>query len=193
MQFEEVWQHYDFTEAELLSMVVQRPNNTSLWLPDEIQYPNDYVHALNNPDWLVLHMKFGRKQRHLLRSYLAPEDRPLKFILILNYYWDLNSTSTSSKVATEDRPLILILESCLHANVRLNIHSVEPSQPLANLGTIIGWGQIEPSPWLQTHSLSESEWMHLYFDIGGNNRIEAICRSLSIEQLTPTHPVQLER
>ncbi|MBZ8180505.1 hypothetical protein [Oscillatoria salina] len=132
MQFEEVWQEYDFTEAELLSMG---------W-----QFPNDYV-------------------------------------LNLNYYWELNSSNNSSEVATVDQPLKLILQSCIRLEVRLNPNPIMASQTLTNLGTIVGWGQVNPSPWLEELSLTASEWIHLFFEIGGDNKIEALVRSLTIEQL----------
>jgi hypothetical protein len=59
----------------------------------------------------------------------------------------------------------------------------ELKQIPANLGTIIGWGKVTPSPWLENLSLSPDEWLHLFFDIGGNNKIEALCQSIVIEQL----------
>lgn len=132
MNFEEIWQKYDFTEAELLSMGWQFPYN---------------------------------------------------YILNLNYYWQLNSTNTYSEVATTDQPLKLILQSCIRLNIELYPNPDELEQPPANLGTIIGWGKVTPSPWLEHLSLSPNDWLHLFFDIGGNNKIEALCRSLVIEQL----------
>lgn len=133
MQFEEIWQQYDFTEAELLSMG---------W-----QFPYDYV-------------------------------------LNLNYYWELNGTDTGSEVASVDQPLKLILCSCIRLDVQINPNLQTETQPPQNLGTIVGWGQVTPSPWLETLSLPASDWIHLFFDIGGNNKIEAVMRSLSIEPLT---------
>jgi hypothetical protein len=134
MQFQEIWQQYDFTEAELLSMT---------WQP-----PNDYI-------------------------------------LNLNYYWELNSTGTEAEVATVDQPLKLLLRSCIRLDVQLNPHPDRHSLSPTNLGTIVGWRQITPSPWIQNLGLPPENWFHLEFDIGGDNKIEALCRSLAVEQLTP--------
>ena len=133
MQFEEIWQKYDFTEAELLSMG---------W-----QFPYDYV-------------------------------------LNFNYYWELNPSSATSEVATEEQPLKLILESCIRLDVQLDPNPIGADRPPANLGTIAGWGKVTPSPWLQNLSLSADEWVHVFFEIGAKNKIEALARSLTIEQLT---------
>ena len=132
MNFEEIWQQYDFTEAELLSMGWQFPYN---------------------------------------------------YILNLNYYWELNPTNTTSEIATTEQPLKLILKSCIRLDIQLNSNPNELEQIPANLGTIIGWGKVTPSPWLENLSLSPDEWLHLIFDIGGNNKIEALCQSIVIEEL----------
>jgi hypothetical protein len=132
MNFEEIWQQYDFTEAELLSMGWQFPYN---------------------------------------------------YILNLNYYWELNPTNTTSEIATTDQPLKLILKSCIRLDIQLNSNPDELEQIPANLGTIIGWGKVTPSPWLENLSLSPDEWLHLFFDIGGNNKIEALCQSIVVEEL----------
>lgn len=58
---------------------------------------------------------------------------------------------------------------------------------------MVGWGQITPSPWLENLSLPASDWTHLFFEIGGNNKIEAVMRSLSIEQLTQPALAPLDR
>lgn len=145
MQFEEIWQQYDFTEAELLSMT---------WHP-----PNDYI-------------------------------------LNLNYYWELNSPDDSeAEVATVDQPLQLLLHSCIRVNVQLNHHHDGHSIAPTNLGTIVGWRQVTPSSWVKNLGLLPENWLHLEFDIGGDNKIEALCHSLSVEQLTapkmekPRNPV----
>jgi hypothetical protein len=132
MNFEEIWQEYDFTEAELLSMGWQFPYN---------------------------------------------------YILNLNYYWELNPTNTNSEIATTEQPLKLILKSCMRLDIQLNSNPNELERIPANLGTIIGWGKVTPSPWLENLSLSPDEWLHLFFDLGGNNKIEALCQSIVIEQL----------
>jgi hypothetical protein len=132
MNFEEIWQQYDFTEAELLSMGWQFPYN---------------------------------------------------YILNLNYYWELNLTNTNSEIATTEQPLKLILKSCIRLDIQLNSNPNELERIPANLGTIIGWGKVTPSPWLENLSLSPDQWLHLFFDIGVNNKIEAICQSIVIEQL----------
>ena len=132
MNFEEIWQQYDFTEAELLSMGWQFPYN---------------------------------------------------YILNLNYYWELNPTNTNSEIATTEQPLKLILKSCIRLDIQLNSNPDDLERIPANLGTIIGWGKVTPSPWLENLSLSPDEWLHLFFDIGGNNKIEALCQSIVIEQL----------
>jgi hypothetical protein len=132
MNFEEIWQEYDFTESELLSMGWQFPYN---------------------------------------------------YILNLNYYWELNPTSTNSEISTTEQPLKLILKSCIRLDIQFNSNPNELEQIPANLGTIIGWGKVTPSPWLENLSLSPDEWLHLFFDIGGNNKIEALCQSIVIEQL----------
>lgn len=133
MQFEEVWQQYDFTEAELWSMG---------W-----QFPYDYV-------------------------------------LNLNYYWELKGRGSASEVASVDQPLKLILCSCIRLDVQINSNLETETQPFQTLGTIVGWGQVTPSFWLENLSLPAFDWIHLFFEIGGNNKIEAVMRSLSIEQLT---------
>lgn len=132
MNFEEIWQQYDFTEAELLSMGWQFPYN---------------------------------------------------YILNLNYYWELNPTNTTSEIATTEQPLKLILKSCIRLDIQLKSNPNELEQIPANLGTIIGWGKVTPSPWLENLSLSPDEWLHLFFDIGGNNKIEALCQSIVVEEL----------
>lgn len=132
MNFEKIWQQYDFTEAELLSM--------------EWQFPYNYV-------------------------------------LNLNYYWELNPTNTNCEIATTEQPLKVILKSCIRLDIKLNSNPNELKQIPANLGTIIGWGKVTPSPWLENLSLSPDEWLHLFFDIGGNNKIEALCQSIVIEEL----------
>lgn len=132
MNFEEIWQKYDFTESELLSM--------------EWQFPYNYI-------------------------------------LNLNYYWELNPTHTNSEIAATDQPLKVILKSCIRLDIQLNSNPNELKQIPTNLGTIIGWGKVTPSPWLENFSLSADEWLHLFFDIGGNNKIEALCQSIAIEQL----------
>jgi len=132
MNFEEIWQQYDFTEAELLSMGWQFPYN---------------------------------------------------YILNLNYYWELNPTNTTSEIASTEQPLKLILKSCIRLDIQLKSNPHELEQIPANLGTIIGWGKVTPSPWLENLSLSPDQWLHLFFDIGGNNKIEALCQSIVIEQL----------
>ncbi|MCT7973940.1 hypothetical protein [Laspinema olomoucense] len=133
MQFQEIWQQYDFTESELLSMG---------W-----QFPYDYV-------------------------------------LNLNYYWELNGRGSGSEVASVDQPMKLVLCSCIRLDVQINPNLETEIQPPQTLGTIVGWGQVKPSPWLESLSLSASDWTHLFFEIGGNNKIEAVMRSLSIEPLT---------
>ena len=132
MNFEEIWQQYDFTEAELLSMGWQFPYN---------------------------------------------------YILNLNYYWELNPTNTNLEIASTEQPLKLILKSCIRLDIQLNSNPNELERIPANLGTIIGWGKVTPSPWLENLSLSPDQWLHLFFDIGVNNKIEAICQSIVIEQL----------
>ncbi|WP_199247116.1 hypothetical protein [[Phormidium] sp. ETS-05] len=133
MQFHKIWQEYDFTEAELLSMG---------W-----EFPYDYV-------------------------------------LNLNYYWELNPKGNDAEVASVEQPLKLILKSCIRLDVKLNPNPLGQTEPLPNLGTIVGWGQVTPSPWLESLSLPESEWIHVFFDIGGNNKIEALARAIGVEQLT---------
>ncbi|MGA9377218.1 MAG: hypothetical protein WBV73_00330 [Phormidium sp.] len=130
--YEEIWQQYDFTEAELLSMGWQFPYN---------------------------------------------------YILNLNYYWQLNPTNTNSEIATTEQPLKLILKSCIRLDIQLNSNPDDLERIPANLGTIIGWGKVTPSPWLENLSLSPDQWLHLFFDIGGNNKIEALCQSIVIEEL----------
>jgi hypothetical protein len=132
MNFEEIWQQYDFTESELLSMGWQFPYN---------------------------------------------------YILNLNYYWELNPTNTTSEIATTEQHLKLILKSCIRLDIQLNSTPDDLEQIPANLGTVIGWGKVTPSPWLENLSLSPDEWLHLFFDIGGNNKIEALCQSIVIEEL----------
>jgi hypothetical protein len=89
----------------------------------------------------------------------------------------------TSEVATTDQFFNIILKTCIRLDVQLNPNPDELNQKPTNLGTIVGWGQVAPSPWLENLSLSPNEWLHLFLDIGGNNKIEAVCRSLVIEQL----------
>ena len=132
MNFEDIWQQYDFTEAELLSMGWEFPYN---------------------------------------------------YVLNFNYYWELNPTNTNSEVATTEQPLKLILKSCIRLDIQFNSNPQNLDEVPANLGTIIGWGQVSPSPWIENLSLSPDEWLHLFFDLGGNNKIQALCQSLVIEKL----------
>ncbi|VXD16580.1 conserved hypothetical protein [Planktothrix serta PCC 8927] len=132
MNFEKIWQQYDFTESELLSM--------------GLQLPYDYV-------------------------------------LNINYYWQLNSNSTNTEIATTDQMFQLILKSCIHVDIQFNVNQDELNSIPTHLGTIVGWGRVIPSSWIQSQSLSEQEWLHLFFEIGGNNRIELVCKSLVVEHL----------
>ncbi len=132
MNFEDIWQQYDFTEAELLSMGWEFPYN---------------------------------------------------YVLNLNYYWEINPTNTNSEVATTEQPLKLILKSCIRLDIQFNSNPYNLEEIPANLGTIIGWGQVSPSPWIENLSLPPDEWLHLFFDIGGNNKIQAVCQSLVIEKV----------
>lgn len=129
MNFAEIWQQYDFTEAELLSIAWQPPQDC---------------------------------------------------ILNLNYYWELNSTDTAAEVATVDQPLKLVLVSCIRLEVKF-LPEMPPQG--ATMGTVIGWGRVTPSPWIENLGLPPADWLHLEFDIGGDNKIEALCRSLKVEEL----------
>ncbi len=135
MNFTEIWQQYDFTEAELLSMN---------WQP-----PNDYI-------------------------------------LNLNYYWELNSSE--AEVATVDQPLKVTLVSCIRLQVeflpQISFFAGDTSTNPKNLGTIVGWRQVTPSPWIENLGLSQENWLHLEFNIGKENKIEALCHSLTVEQVT---------
>jgi hypothetical protein len=133
MNFEEIWQQYDFTEAELLSMGWQFPYN---------------------------------------------------YILNLNYYWELNPSNTISEIATTEQPLKIILKSCIRLDIQFHSMPNELEKMPINLGTIIGWGKVSPSPWIENLSLDSDKWLHLFFDIGGNNKIEALCQSIVIDKLT---------
>ncbi|MEQ9550051.1 MAG: hypothetical protein RIM23_10575 [Coleofasciculus sp. G3-WIS-01] len=108
---------------------------------------------------------------------------PYDYIFNLNYYWELNSTNYFPEVATTDQPLKLILKSCIRLDIQRypTRDRLEPTP--ANFSTIIRWGKVTPSPWLEDLSFSPDDWLHLFFDIGGNKKIEALCRSLVIEQL----------
>jgi len=132
MNFEKIWQQYDFTESELLSM-----------------------------------------------GLVAPYD----YFLNINYYWQLNSNSTNTEIATTDQMFQLILKSCIHVDIQFNVNEDELNSIPTHLGTIVGWGRVIPSSWIQSQSLSEQEWLHLFFEIGGNNRIELVCKSLVVEHL----------
>jgi len=126
MNFEQVWQQYDFTEAELLNMG---------W-----RLPGDYV-------------------------------------LHLNYYWD-----EWGQVSDRDRLLTVILQECTHLNVQLNPTRPKPGSTPSHLGTIVGWGLVTPSEWLLCQQLAATEWLHLRFQIGSDSFIEALCRSLAVQQ-----------
>lgn len=130
MQFEQIWQEYDFTESELLSMGWQAPNN---------------------------------------------------YILNLNYYWELNPKNETDEIATENQPLKLILSSCIHLDVQFNPEINDSNSIPLNLGTIVGWGRVQPSSWLKNLALSPNDWLHLFFDLGGENRIEILARSLDLQ------------
>lgn len=133
MNFTEIWQKYDFTEAELLSMNWQFPNN---------------------------------------------------YILNLNYYWELDSSE--AEVATVDQLLKVTLVSCTHLQIEFlpQIDLVANVTSAKNLGTIVGWRQVTPSSWIDNLGLSPENWLHLEFNIGKGNKIEAICRSLKVEVAT---------
>lgn len=132
MNFEKIWQQYDFTESELLSM-----------------------------------------------GLVAPYD----YVLNINYYWQLNSNSTNTEIATTDQMFQLILKSCIHVDIQFNVNQDELNSIPTHLGTIVGWGRVMPSSWIQSQGISEQEWLHLFFEIGGNNRIELVCKSLVVEHL----------
>ncbi|MEA5619397.1 hypothetical protein VB711_16330 [Cronbergia sp. UHCC 0137] len=108
---------------------------------------------------------------------------PHDYILNFNYYWELNPTNINSEIAATQQVLKVILKSCIRLDIQLNSNLNDLEGIPANLGTIIGWGKVTPSPWIENLSLSPDEWLHIFFDIGGNNKIEALCRSLIIEQL----------
>jgi hypothetical protein len=132
MNFEKIWQQYDFTESELLSM-----------------------------GWVT----------------------PYDYVLNINYYWQLNSNSTNTEIATKDQMFRLILKSCIHVDIQFNVNEDELNSIPTHLGTIVGWGRVTHSSWIQSQSLSEQEWLHLFFEIGGNNRIDLVCKSLVVEDL----------
>ncbi len=132
MNFEKIWQQYDFTESELLSM-----------------------------------------------GLVAPYD----YVLNINYYWQLNSNSTNTEIATKDQMFRLILKSCIHVDIQFNVNQDELNSIPTHLGTIVGWGRVIDSSWIQSQSLSEQEWLHLFFEIGGDNRIDLVCKSLVVEDL----------
>jgi hypothetical protein len=132
MQFEDIWQRYDLTEAELTGM-----------------------------EW---------------RS-------PLQYVLHVNYYWDLADPDGSAQVATEDQPVEIVLEACTQLNVHFDQAAAQQTAP-SNFGTIVGWGRVDASPWLQAAQLTPSEWLHLFFQIGGGSRIEALCRSISVRRIS---------
>ena len=132
MNFEKIWQQYDFTESELLSM-----------------------------------------------GLVAPYD----YVLNINYYWQLNSNSTNTELATKDQMFRLILKSCIHVDIQFNVNQDELNSIPTHLGTIVGWGRVIDSSWIQSQSLSEQEWLHLFFEIGGDNRIDLVCKSLVVEDL----------
>jgi len=132
MNFAEIWQQYDFTEAELLSITWQPPQDC---------------------------------------------------ILNLNYYWELNSTDTAAEVATVDQPLKLALVSCIRLEVQFLPEMLPVRGAHPTMGTVVGWGRVTPSPWIEELDLPPADWLHLEFDVGGDNKIEALCRSLKVEQL----------
>lgn len=109
---------------------------------------------------------------------------PNDYILNLNYYWELNSPDSEVEVATVEQPLKLLLHSCIRVNVQLNHHYDEHSIAPTHLGTIVGWRQVTPSSWIENLGLLPENWLHLEFDIGGDNKIEALCNSLTVEELT---------
>jgi len=105
------------------------------------------------------------------------------YILNLNYYWERNLSHKDSEFFTPEQPLILLLKSCILLDIKLNSNLNELERIPANIGTIIGWDKVNPSPGLENLSLSPDEWLHLFFDIGGNNKIEALCQSIVIKKL----------
>ena len=141
MRFEEVWEQYDFTESEIISI-----------------------------GW----------------------EFPLSYVLKVNYYWDLtseNQPGQGATVAADDQWLSLVLQDCirLYFDSANNIKSlallstdVDFIRP-ANFGTIVGWGVVTPSPWLEELGLTPNEWSHIFFH-GANGKTEVLCRSLMVRR-----------
>jgi len=119
-------------------------------------------------------------------------DFPLSYVLKVNYYWDLTSESQPGQgatVATDDQWLSLVLQNC----IRLYFESAKNIESLAllstdvdfirpaNFGTIVGWGLVTPSPWLEELGLTPNEWSHIFFH-GANGKMEVLCRSLFVRR-----------
>jgi len=92
-------------------------------------------------------------------------------------------------VATNDQWLSLVLQDCirLYSDSATNIESlpllstdVDFIRP-ANFGTIVGWGLVTPSPWLEELGLTPNEWSHIFFH-GANGKMEVLCRSLFVRR-----------
>ena len=118
---------------------------------------------------------------------------PLNYVLKVNYYWDLTSESLPGQVATvatDDQWLSLVLQDCIRLyfdgatkieSLALLSTDVDFIRP-ANFGTIVGWGLVTPSPWLEELRLTPEEWSHIFFQIGANGKIEVLCRSLIVRR-----------
>lgn len=106
---------------------------------------------------------------------------PLHYVLHVNYYWNLDATHAAEQVASEDQPLDIVLQDCIRLHVEFG--GVVPGQTeYTSFGTIVGWGRVEPSPWLQALKLPSAEWLHLFFQIGTSSRVEVLCHSIAIQR-----------
>lgn len=99
------------------------------------------------------------------------------YVLELNYYWELGA-KPSRGPAPHDQPVTVTLQNC----VMLLVDYGAAVQPLssANFGTIVGWGRVDPSPWITQHAADGQGWLHLFFQIGATDRIEMVCRGLDV-------------
>jgi hypothetical protein len=107
---------------------------------------------------------------------------PLKYVLHLNYYWDLSSSEQYPPPAQKEQQVIVILENCIYLNASFPSPAATFAD-ISNFGTIVGWELITPSELLQNLQLSPKEWSHIFFQIGTIGKIETVCRSLIVQHI----------
>jgi len=109
-------------------------------------------------------------------------EKPLQYALHIDYYWDLSAGGGKDQVARMPQPMSITFRHC----IRLDIAFTAASELLIhspNFGTIVGWQRINPSPWVEERQLSPMNWIDVFFQIGADGYIHALCREIVVDQL----------